>query len=231
MHGLHGEGLDVAGAGFPILDIVIGAAPHRLARITARARCIDVARADDCVFVGLGCVGFFRGNEAGAHPDANRAEREGSGKPASVIYAASGNDRNSHGFNGLSHEGERADEASVSAAFAALQDDRIASGLLGFDRVFNRAPNDHDFDASIFELFHDWERDTKACNKAVRAAFDDHIDRFFKAGRIGGEEVDAKGLVRSRLHIGHLFGDEIRRGAGHSQNAVSASIAHSRAHF
>ena len=176
-------------------------------------------------------MGLFRRNEARAHPDAHCAERQRCGKPAPVIDATGRDHRNIHRFNCLRDQRQRADQPRMPAAFAALQDHRVAPGLLCLDRMLYGAANNHHLEAGLFQLLHDRHRHAEARHEAVRAAIDDDIDRLFEALRRCGQKVDTERLVGELAHLLHLAFDEVRRGARHAKHAIATRIAHRGGQF
>ena len=82
----------------------------------------------------------------------------------------------------------------MAAALAALADHRVAAGLLGLDRVFHGAADDHHLEAGLFELFHDRHRHPEPRDKTGRAFADDDINGLGERFRRGREQVHAERL-------------------------------------
>ena len=225
------EGLNVLRARFPVIDIVIRAATHRLTGIAPRACCISIARADDRVLVHLRGMGLGRGDESRTHPDAAGSQSERCCEAAAIINAACRDDRNVHGFHGLCHQRHRPHQTGMPAAFAALQDDRIAASLFGLDGMLHRAANDHDFHIRLLQALHDRHRNAETGYETVGTIVDDDVHAFFKAFRAGGQQVHAEGPVGQFAHALHLAFNEVRGRPRHAEHAVSARIAHGRTNF
>ena len=64
----------------------------------------------------------------------------------------------------------------MAAAFAALENHRVAASLLGLDRVLHCTADHHDFHAGILQALHDRHRHAETGNKGIGAALDDDID-------------------------------------------------------
>ena len=171
------------------------------------------------------------GDEAGAHPHANAAKGQRSGKATAIVKPARGHHRDIDGVHALRPERDRSDTASVAAAFGALRDDHVAAGFGGFHRVLHVAGHAHHHDAGLLQFGDDRHRHAQPGDEGLGASLDDHVHTGGQRFGLGGEQIDAERFVGQVLHARHLIGDELGRQARHAQRAKTAGVGNRRADF
>ena len=116
--------------------------------------------------------------------------------------------------------------AHMAAGLHALGDEGLGAGVLGVQRVLQRAHLVHHGDAGGAQ-----PRDQGPVHVPEQADHGHaernaqiHLALQQRGGRAGGDEVDAKRLAGACAQLGHLALDERQRLAHHAQEAKAAGL-------
>ena len=177
-------------------------------------------------------MGFLRGDEAGADPDALGAEGQRGCQSAAIDDGACGDHRDLHGIHDLGHKGHGCDPAGVAAGLGALGHDGVKTAVLAGLGVAHGAAHIHDLEACRMKAVDEVARgDAEARNEGRGPLLDDDVGRLLEGFGDGGQEVDAEGLLRQLADLAHLVADFLRAAACHAERSKAAGFGHGGADF
>ena len=200
---------------------------HGMAETLARYDGVDILRLEYLIFICLRNSAFLGNQKSCSDLNADRAQHERRRDLSAVADAARSDYGNGNRVNDLGHQRHRGQLADVTAALAALCDQRERAHLFHLSRECYARHNGNHADARFRPLRHVLAGIARAGGDDLDALLN-HDVGYLVGKRTHEHDVDAEGLVGQLLALADFRAELLAVGVHRSNQSQSARVGNAR---